>query len=131
MQLRAATITLPLPFHASIAEISTYVPIRGRARRTSAQGVLLEEEEALDAIGHVTAGKCRAADVGDVDTELERIGDGFPDKLIAPLQLANLIAVARACSSLIYCLAMPGVAATAIIAAGASQRISSVIGIFF
>ena len=65
----------------------------GRARCTSAQDVVVEGEELFDAIGEVTAGERGAADVGDIGADFELVGNGFTDKLIAPFQLADLIAV--------------------------------------
>ena len=71
----------------------TNVPHGGRARRTSAQDVVVEGEELFDASGEVTAGERGAADVGDIGADFELVGNGFTDKLIAPFQLADLMAV--------------------------------------
>src|SRR3954463_7552614 len=76
-----------------LAVICSSVPIAGRARRSSAQDNLVEGKEPLDAIGDVVAGQCSAADVHDVGADLQRIGERLADELIAPLQLADLIAV--------------------------------------
>ena len=65
----------------------------GRARCASAQDVVVEGEELFDAIGDVTAGERGAANIADIDTNFEFVSNGFADKLIAPFQFADLIAI--------------------------------------
>src|SRR5690242_5723972 len=53
----------------------------------------MECEQPLDAVGDMLTGQRAAADVHDVDADLERIGQRLADELVAPLELADLIAV--------------------------------------
>src|SRR5262245_18716398 len=80
-----------------VAEISTKVPRSGRHRRTSArEDERMKAQEAPDTFGDVTAGEGGAADVLDVDVELQRRAVGLADELLAPLRVADLVSVGLA-----------------------------------
>ena len=62
-------------------------------REVSAQDGLVEKKQSLDSIGHMANRQGRAAYVADIGADLKRALDRLADELVAPLQLAHLIAV--------------------------------------
>src|SRR5258708_3519967 len=62
-------------------------------RADSAQNGLVEEEQSPDSIGQMANGEGGATDVTDIGADLKRAPDRLAGELVAPLQLAHLIAV--------------------------------------
>src|SRR5882724_9747270 len=86
------------------ARISTSVPSSGRMRATGGgvrRAGLLERngiggEHTFDTVGHVLAGKGRAADVADVMRQLQGIGGALADELRPPFGIAYFITIGLA-----------------------------------
>src|SRR5579883_1253044 len=76
------------------ARISTIVPRIGLARRMLPEGDMVESQQALHAVGDVPARQRGAPDVLDVAIEAERRPVFLADELLAPVGIADLVAVA-------------------------------------